>query len=361
MTLTSDLMTLAEMGGMIMAELVRVAALTGYFDVAGQLGLDPLPHLRAAGLSRAMLLSPEQVIPARSAIALLESSAAASGCPTFALRMATCRSLADLGMISLLIAHQPTLRDALAILAQNRHRMNSTLVLSVEEHPGAVVLREDFALDPPVHSRQASDLALGVLAHMCASVLGPGWHAESVCFTYSRPEPRELEVYRQLFRCPVHFDAELNGMVLDPTHLDRPNPRAEPALALHAGTLIESVMAANRRTLTQEVEHAILMLLPKGGASIKSVALALGLNLRTLQRGLDADGTSFTDILERIRSQLAQQHLANPRMRLTDIADVLGYSSLGAFTRWYTQTFGVPPSQARKSLPAAARPAPAQI
>ena len=115
---------------MIMAELVRVAAsLTGYFDVAGQLGADPRPHLRAAGLSRAMLLSPEQVIPARAAIALLETSAAASGCPTFALRIAACRSLADLGMISLLIAHQPTLRDALDILARFRHRINSILVL----------------------------------------------------------------------------------------------------------------------------------------------------------------------------------------------------------------------------------------
>jgi AraC-like DNA-binding protein len=333
-----------------MAELVRVAALTGYYDVARDVGLDPLPQLREAGLGRAMLLSPEQVIPARAAIRLLELSAEASGCLTFGLRMAACRSLADLGLISLLIAHQPTLRDALAVLAVNRHRVNSNLVLSIDEQPGAVVLREDFALDPPLHSRQASDLALGVLARMCSAVLGENWHAESVCFTYARPEQREMDIYRQLFRCPVHFDAEFNGLVLMPADLDRPNPRAEPALAHHAGTLIESVMAPDRRTLTQEVEHAVLTLLPTGKASIKSVALALGMNLRTLQRGLDADGTSFTDILERIRVQLAHQHLANPRMRMTDIADMLGYSSLGAFTRWYSQTFGVPPSAARKAL-----------
>jgi AraC-like DNA-binding protein len=332
-----------------MIELVRVAALTGYFDVAEQLGLDPLPHLRAAGLSRAMLLSPEQAIPARAAIALLESSAEASDCPTFGLRMAACRSLADLGMISLLIAHQPTLRDALAILARNRHRVNSTLVLHIDERPGATVLREDFALDPPLYSRQASDLALGVLARTCTEVLGTEWHPESACFSYSRPEPREMEVYRKLFRCPVHFDAEFNGIVLHPADLDRRNPRAEPALALHADALIESVMVPDKRTLTQEVEHAVLMLLPTGRASIKSVALALGMNLRTLQRGLEADGTSFSDILDRIRAQLASQYLANPRMRLTDIADLLGYSSLGAFTRWYGQSFGEPPSSARKA------------
>ena len=332
-----------------MAELVRVAALTGYLEIVGRLGLDPLPHLREAGLSRDMLLNPELMIPARAAIRLMESTAEASGCQTLGLRMAACRGLADLGMISLLIAHQPTLRAALDTLARNRHRMNSTLVLSVDEMGEAVVLREDFALDPPVYSRQASDLALGVLARMCGSVLGPDWHPECVCFSYPRPE-RDFDIYRQLFGCPVHFDSEFNGIVLHPADLDRVNPRAEPALALHATMLIESVMAEERATLTQEVEHAILKLLPSGKVSIKAIPAALGMNLRTLQRGLEADGTSFTEIHDRIRAQLANQHLANRRMRLTDIADLLGYSSLGAFTRWYGQTFGATPSSARKML-----------
>ena len=74
------------------------------------------------------------------------------------------------------------------------------------------------------------------------------------------------------------------------------------------------------------------------------------MKLRTFQRGLDAEGSSFTDILVRIRMQLASQHLANPKMRMTDIADLLGYSSLGAFTRWYTHAFGMPPTGARKAL-----------
>ena len=77
-----------------MAELVRVAALTGYFEVARQVGLDPVPLLRRIGLTPAMLGNPEQMIPARYAIRLLDSSAEASGCVTFGLRMAECRSLA---------------------------------------------------------------------------------------------------------------------------------------------------------------------------------------------------------------------------------------------------------------------------
>jgi AraC-like DNA-binding protein len=68
-----------------------------------------------------------------------------------------------------------------------------------------------------------------------------------------------------------------------------------------------------------------------------------------LQRRLDAEGVSFSDILGQARMQLATQYLTNPRMWITDIADMLGYSSIGAFIRWHAQVFGVPPRQARAS------------
>lgn len=333
----------------IMAEIVRAAALTGYFEVAHQVRLDPLPMLRAAGLTRAMLLNPELTIPARDAIALLEASAEASGCPTFGLRMAVYRNLGDLGLVSLLIAHQATLRDALFVLIQYRNRVNPNLVVSIDEQGDTVTLRLDLAFDPPLFSRQASDLVLGVLARLCAAVLGTQWRPECTCFSYGDPGPTELEVYRHYFRSRLDFDCEFSGIVLNAADLNRPNPRADAALAIHAGTLIGSVMEPAQRSLAQEVEQSILLLLPTGHVSIKAIAAALGMNLRTLQRGLEAEETSFTDILTRIRAQLVGQHLANPKMRLTDIADLLGYSSLGAFTRWYTQAFGEPPSKARKA------------
>ena len=72
--------------------------------------------------------------------------------------------------------------------------------------------------------------------------------------------------------------------------------------------------------------------------------------MRTLQRRLDAEGVSFSDILGQARMQLATQYLTNPRMRITDIADMLGYSSIGAFTRLHAQVFGVQPRHARASL-----------
>jgi AraC-like DNA-binding protein len=87
--------------------------------------------------------------------------------------------------------------------------------------------------------------------------------------------------------------------------------------------------------------------MPSGRASIQGCAAALGMTVRTLQRALDAEGTSFSTLLHSARMNLAVQYLANPRMRITDVAELLGYSSIGAFTRWHGATFGESPRKAR--------------
>ena len=331
-------------------ELVRSAALTAYFPVARQFGLDPAPLLRSLGLSRVILNHPEQMISADAVTTLLERSAEASGCTTFGLQMAVNRSLADMGVVSLLIAHQPTLRDALDVLVRFRTRINSTLFLQIEPHDDIVVLREDLSLSSGKAPRQAADLALGVLVRMCGTVLGPQWHPECACFPYSAPAASERGIYHRLFHCRIDFDAEFQGLVVHASDLDRRNPRADEALALHAANLLDTFMEPGDRSLTQEVEQCILLLLPSGRATLHAIADTLGMNLRTLQRQLEAEGSSFSDLLNRVRRQQLARQLANSRVRLTDIAELLGYSSLGAFTRWHIDAFGMTPSAARKQM-----------
>lgn len=328
-------------------ELVRAATLTGYLDTAAQLRLDPLPLLRGAGLSRAVIADAERMVPARSTIHLLEESARAARCPTFALRMAQRRTVADLGLVSLLIAHQPNLREAFAVMQRYRNRINSTLVLQLEEHGGVVVLRESFALNPPLVSRQSDELALGVMAGVGRWLLGSDWEVEEVRFAHEAPPVGEMPVYARSFAAPVRFGSDFLGLVLDPAVLDRPNPRADPALAAHARKMADAMIVDAPRSIEQEVEEAVLLQLPEGGASLAMTARSLGLHARTLQRRLDAAGLPFALLLDRVRRQQAARHLANPRLGLTEVAQLCGYNSLSAFTRWYAASHGLPPSRAR--------------
>ena len=332
-----------------MAELVRVAALTGYFETMAGLDVDPRPFLKEQGLSADLLANPEQLIPASAAIRLLERSAEASGCMTLGLRMAQSRALANLGATSLLIAHQPSLRQSLAALTEFRARINSTLVLHIEEQDGDAILREDFSLARPEPMRQSSNLALGVLTRLCGSVLGDGWTPRQACFSHQSPQQSDLPFFNSLFRCPLQFSSEFNGIVLSAHDLDRPNDRADTQLASHARYLLETVMKPTSLSAAQDVDRLITLLLPSGRANIQTCAASLGMTVRTLQRMLDGEGTNFSELLNRTRMQLATQYLANPRMRITDVADMLGYSSIGAFTRWHAQTFGMSPRKMRKA------------
>ena len=336
-------------------ELVRAASLTGYFTVAEQLGLEVTPLLRRSGLTRPMLANPEQVVPARSAIRLLEESAQVSGCITFGLRMAELRQLSDIGMISLLIVHQPTLRDALEVLAEYRNRINSNLTLQVERDDDTVFLREHFALHPPMVSRQVNDLALGVLYRICRSMMGEQWRPQCICLSYERPAPPDRAIYDRLFDCSLQFGSDFDGIVVGSSDLQRRNPRSDPALARHARQLVAAMIDPGLRTIAEEAEQSIRLLMPAGRASIGGVADALGTNVRTLQRRLDREGASFSELLDRVRAQQVSQHFANRRLRLTDVAHLLGYSTLASFSAWYRNRFGETPTKGRAK--ALARPA----
>lgn len=329
-------------------ELVRAASLTGYFDVAEVLRLDVRPLLRKTGLTRAMMSNPEQMLPARSVVALLEQSAEAASCQTFGLMMAERRQLSDVGLISLLIVHQPTLRDALDVLAEYRNRINSNLTLQMERHDNTIFLREHFALDPPLFSRQVGDLALGVLYKVCRSIMPDHWRPQCISFSYERPPAGERAIYDRLFDCPVHFGGDFDGIVLDQADLDRRNPLANMAMASHARDLVGGMLTPARRTVAEEVEQSIRILLPAGRASISEVSHSLGTNVRTLQRRLQREEVAFSDLLDRVRVQQVGRHFATPHLRLTDVAHLLGYSSLASFSCWYRGRFNRTPSAGRR-------------
>jgi AraC-like DNA-binding protein len=332
-------------------ELVRAASLTGYFAVAGELQLNVVPLLRRAGLSRTMMSDPEQMLPARSVVHLLEDSADTSGCMTFGLRMAEYRQLSDLGLVSLLIVHQPTLGDALDVLSEYRNRINSNLTLQVEKHDDAIFLREHFALQQPLFSRQVNDLALGVLYKICRSVMSPQWRPQCVSFSYERPaKTADRAVFDRLFDCPVQFGADFDGIVIERADMQRRNPMSDMALASHARELVGGMVAPGDRSVAEEVEQSIRILMPMGRASIGEVAHSLGTNVRTLQRRLERDGVVFSDLLDRVRVQQVSHHFASRHLRLTDIAHLVGYSSLASFSSWYRSRFNRTPTSGRNEI-----------
>jgi AraC-like DNA-binding protein len=224
------------------------------------------------------------------------------------------------------------------------------LTLQFEEHEKALFLREHVALSTPMICRQVSDLALGVLYKMCRSIMPDRWRPQCVCFSYERPVRADRATYDRLFDCPIHFGSDFDGIVINREDLERPLPSADEALAAHARELITAVIDPGHRTVTQEVEQSIRLLMPSGRVTIGEVAHSLGSNVRTLQRRLDQEGARFSDLLDRMRMQQVAHHFGNRQLRLTDVAQLLGYSELASFSAWYRSRFNKTPSEGRRDL-----------
>ena len=87
----------------------------------------------------------------------------------------------------------------------------------------------------------------------------------------------------------------------------------------------------------------ILVLLLGNGLSAKVATAALGLTVRTLQRQLAEADMSFTDVVDSVRRDLAVRYLESLDCPITRVAELLGYSTPGSFTRWFTAQFGMAP------------------
>lgn len=327
-----------------MTTLIRAAGLTNYASVACQVGLNPRTLLRKVGLSETVLADPDQRVASAAVVELLEESAQGSGCPTFGLRMAESRQLSDFGAMSLLLTHQATLGDALRTFIEYRHLLNEAVAIHLEEAGDTVIVRTEVVTDAPASSRQATELALGVLFRMCNALLGSHWRPYSVNFSHAAPP--DLQVHRRVFgtAANMEFNSDFNGFVCSATDLQQKNPTADPVMARYAERFLETLPVANDSSVLREVRRAVYLFLPMGRATIELVAQGVGLNVRTLQRQLEDAGSTFSDLLNEVRRDLALRYMQNENYPLGRVAELLGYAMPSSFTRWFTAQFGIAPA-----------------
>jgi AraC-like DNA-binding protein len=116
-------------------------------------------------------------------------------------------------------------------------------------------------------------------------------------------------------------------------------------LETHADDLLsQRRTAAGLRSL---VEGQLASVLPSGRVQAAAVAQQLGMSERSFRRRLGEEGTTFSEILDRVRNSLALRYLEDQRISLQQIAWLLGYSELAGFNHAFKRWFGTSPRQAR--------------
>ena len=81
--------------------------------------------------------------------------------------------------------------------------------------------------------------------------------------------------------------------------------------------------------------------------ALATVASELAMSERSIQRSLREENTSYRELVDEVRKDLALQHLSRPGTSATDVAFLLGFSEPSAFTRAFRRWTGLPPTQFR--------------
>jgi AraC-like DNA-binding protein len=327
-------------GGEVLPQ-VRAAALTNYVEVARFCGLDPDRMLRRARINPAILTDPDDPVAANVIGKLLEASAREGRCDAFGLLMAESRNMASVGAVGLLLKFQGTARDVIEAIIRYQALMGDALLLAMDDDCGTTTIRLD--VETEVGGHQGIDLLMGFTCRTISEVVSGRWHPESAHFVHA--EPDDMTIHRRVFQCPLVFDSDFNGLACPSAWLDAPNPAAQSVMAEHAQRYLDMLIPKPADgSVTERARRSIYLLLPAGRATLDQVADNLALHPRTLQRLLDQEKRTFATLLGDARRELALRYLSNSTHSVAAIAQMTGYSSPSAFTRWFAGEFGVAPA-----------------
>src|SRR5438093_1102359 len=158
------------------------------------------------------------------------------------------------------------------------------------------------------------------------------------------PAPRRPERFEAAYGVPPRFGAERTVIAFDARLLDRPLPRAAPLTAQLCTEQCRELL--ERRQLRRGVSGRVrdeLLRDPRAMPGQEEVAAALHVSVRTLRRQLAEEGTSFREVVERLREVLAEELLATGRLTVEQVAERVGYADASSFVHAFTRWKGVAP------------------
>ncbi len=173
---------------------------------------------------------------------------------------------------------------------------------------------------------------------------------EVVRFRHARP--LDTTCHERFFGGAIEWGAERTEIVIDRELLALPLLRAEPALAAffeaQASELLARLASAES-TVRHKLREVLATELRGGVPALETVAPRMAMSPRTLRRRLHDEGTSYHQVLEELRRELAKRYLAEPGVPVGAVGFLLGFSEPSAFHRAFKRWTGSTPLGYRRA------------
>jgi AraC-like DNA-binding protein len=320
----------------------KLAALV---EVLAEQGIPPEASLSGTGLSAQSLADSATLTSVRQYITVCQNALHLSKDPETPFRVGSRIPLSAYGMYGFALVCSPTIREYFQVAVKYHRLATPLLSMSWREEGDSVswVLAMNPAVSHPdalvrfLIEQQLTQLS----THLKTVVEHEGCSPVQAALSYSAPAHTRL--YKRYLGCPVRFSQPMYELTYPRSILS-----AKPLLA-HG--LTSKIMRETCDRILGEVKtstgvagevYQIIASTPGHSPSMGSVAAQLATTARTLNRKLHAEGTSFTQILDDVRCNLAKEYLRSTKLSTEDISELVGFSEASnfrhAFRRWTGST-----------------------
>jgi AraC-like DNA-binding protein len=305
--------------------------------------------LRRAGLTRQQIDDPGVRLEVKNQIKFLELVATAVKDDFLGFHLALKVDLRQMGLLYYAQASSDTLEEALQRAARYSSIVNEGLALSF--HGGGDLGINFEYVGVARHSdRHQIEFSMVTLVRICRQLTKRHLPASRVSLTHRRSE--DTSEFRTFFGCGVTFGAPVDRVIFSKARempLVDTDPYLNELLIKYCDQAIAD-RSTKRSSFGLSVENAIALLLPHGKAHASEIARKLGVSRRTLARRLASEGLTFAGIVQSLKSDLAKRHLTDQTLSVSEIAWLLGYQDVSAFTHAFKRWTGRAPTALREAL-----------
>ncbi|TAL16905.1 MAG: AraC family transcriptional regulator [Aquabacterium sp.] len=310
-------------------------------------GVDAQALLRQAGLDLSAGTDPMGRHSARRGLLFWQAALQATGDELLGLDVALQSLPLNFNALGYALMASQDLAQMYARLARYVHVVTDAAELSFEadEHGGRLTVSGDRALLAGASEATSwSIFDYAMLAVVRGSRMLWGRDFRPLELRLQRRMPVERDKYERIFRCTPVYGCADNTLVVDVQTLHRPLSFANLAVARTSEEAMDRYSSDwQQRDLAQRLAAVLKDMLPGGEPRQQEVAERLGLSLRRLQRRLAEHETSYREVLNRTRHELALEYLGSRRHAVGEVAFLLGFSEVSAFTRAFKRWTGESP------------------
>lgn len=333
------------------ADIVDAGTLRHFPELVQQLGGDPNLLLRRARIDPAVFSNAGSVVEFHSVLQVLQDAAEELGCPDFGLRLAVMQGgNRSIGPVGVVMKNSKTLGQAIGYCAKNTHAYCRATRVRFEPDRAnhLLLLRLEITLDRIPDKRQGVEHACMLANLNMSEITGGAVRVRKVLFSHA-PQS-SLKTYRTFFGCEVLFGQKADGVLLTENDLMRPVVDPDSRVYEMATSFIETRYPESEAPIHARVRGFIHLYLGGKDCTSERIAAELCLHPRTLQRRLRAEGTSFEDIKDEVRRDVALRYIRKGDMPLKRLAEKLGYAETSVLSRSCYRWFSATPRQLRMRL-----------